>query len=33
VSFNSDELNILEKYFHKALELMNKEIEKVNEKQ
>ncbi len=31
-SFNTDELTVLERYFHKALELMNKEIEKVNNK-
>ncbi len=32
-SFSNNELTALERYFHKALELMNKEIEKVNEKQ
>ncbi|MBS1759383.1 MAG: MarR family transcriptional regulator [Bacteroidetes bacterium] len=31
-SFSNKELSVLESYFHKALELMNKEIEKVNEK-
>lgn len=30
-SFSDNELNVLKKYFHKSLEIMNKEIEKVNE--
>lgn len=31
-SFTFKELSILEKYFHKALEIMDREIEKINEK-
>lgn len=31
-SFTSKELNILEKYFHKSLEIMNSKIERINKK-
>lgn len=31
-SFTVKELSVLEKYFHEVLEIMNKEIEKINDK-
>jgi len=31
-SFTIKELSVLEKYFHEVLEIMNKEIEKINDK-
>lgn len=31
-SFHSDELKVLEKYFHKALEIMNSKIDNINKR-